>query len=379
MTRKIYDSCLSQHLRETILNLRKLDLTSYEIGDVLCGVYNFDIGATTIKLFIKDSEYNTRKSSEWTLHYLANIKNVVDIKVDNHNSKIVKKQGVSVRKSLDYMFEDLIARQEEIQFVSKEKSVYLESDCPIGIIFLEDMHIGSHGVDYKAVKKIMELLEDTPNLFLALGGDLIDNFIAAKMLKEIEDREIEVIEQIDMVDQIIERIQHKVLWMVRGNHELRTLKAALTDPTETMAKKHNLINLGPGGQISLWVNNVEYKVFHRHRARGQGAANRFNAHKRIIEERCGEMDVVVLGHHHEAGVSTINRLGKTIVAINCPTFKFEDKFSDEIGCFYTGLKIPMVILQHDRKSLLTLTDMFDGGLDALEALSKGTVKKLVMM
>ena len=53
-------------------------------------------------------------------------------------------------------------------------------NLPIGILYMTDIHFGNKGVDYKLLEEHINIVKKTPNMFVLVGGDMIDAFSPTK-------------------------------------------------------------------------------------------------------------------------------------------------------------------------------------------------------
>ena len=64
---------------------------------------------------------------------------------------------------------------------AKEKTVVFENG-PVLIVFFGDQHIGNKGTDIKRMFKELIIAVQTPNTYVFMMGDVVDNFIVSKLL-----------------------------------------------------------------------------------------------------------------------------------------------------------------------------------------------------
>lgn len=104
----------------------------------------------------------------------------------------------------------------------------------IEIIPIADTHIGGPDCDMKLLKTTIKYIEETPNCYTILNGDLIDNTIV-ESVGCVYENEYNPMEQIHEIIDLLKPIAKKILVMTGGNHEYRTKRQTGIDLTAIIA------------------------------------------------------------------------------------------------------------------------------------------------
>lgn len=99
----------------------------------------------------------------------------------------------------------------------------------VTIIPIADVHLGAKECMEKEFMDFVEMVKNTPNIYLILGGDLINNATRNSVSNVFEDR-YRPSDQKKMMAKILEPVADRVIAGVPGNHEARSGKDADDDP-----------------------------------------------------------------------------------------------------------------------------------------------------
>lgn len=109
----------------------------------------------------------------------------------------------------------------------------------IDILPLSDTHLGDMMCDFKKLQEDIKRIEETPNLYCTLNGDLMDTAICSS-IGDTYGANIQPMEQLKQCVKIFSPIKDKILCIVPGNHENRIYKADGIDMTAIMATQLGL-------------------------------------------------------------------------------------------------------------------------------------------
>lgn len=112
----------------------------------------------------------------------------------------------------------------------------------ITIVPISDVHLGSPGCMEQEFMQFIETVKDTPNLYLTLGGDLIDNGTKSSVTNVFRATMSPSAQKKEMA-KILEPVRDRILCFVPGNHERRSGKDADDDPVYDIAAKLDLEDL----------------------------------------------------------------------------------------------------------------------------------------
>lgn len=193
----------------------------------------------------------------------------------------------------------------------------------ITIIPVSDVHFGAQECMEEEFRKFIQHVQYTPNVYLTLGGDLINNSTRSSVASPFDEK-YRPFEQKREMTSILEPVRDRILCFVPGNHEDRSRKDADDDPVYDIAAKLDLehlyrdsiaflaIEMGlPKTESGQWNDSVKrpiYTVVVTHGAGGGmltgGSVNRTERFGQTITN----FDVLITGHTHKPYITYIKKL-----------------------------------------------------------------------
>lgn len=193
----------------------------------------------------------------------------------------------------------------------------------ITIIPVCDVHLGAEECMEVEFRKFIQSVQYTPDVYIALGGDLIDNgtrnsvtnIFRATMSPHTQKREMA---------EILSPVRDRILCFVPGNHEARSRKDADDDPVYDIAAKLDLEHLYRDSiaflALELGIPTLEsgvkneglkrpiYTVVVTHGAGGGmltgGSVNRTERFGQTITN----FDALITGHTHKPYITYIKKM-----------------------------------------------------------------------
>jgi predicted phosphodiesterase len=191
-------------------------------------------------------------------------------------------------------------------------------DSAIKIACISDVHYGALEHLEAEWKQFLDAVQADPNLYLILGGDLINNNTRSSVGLPWDDI-VRPREQKKRMVQMLEPIKDRILCCVSGNHERRSMKDADDDPTYDIMSKLDLedvyrqnaaflkLQLGQRGDTDARAS-ATYTFAVTHGAGGgiyTGATvNRNERWGNVIDG----VDCVIVGHTHKGTVSKPSKI-----------------------------------------------------------------------
>lgn len=201
------------------------------------------------------------------------------------------------------------------EMLSDYSVIVKKFDSKIKIACIADVHYGALEHMESEWNRFLQKVTNDPDLYLMLGGDLINNNTRSSVGLPWDDL-VRPREQKKHMVKMLTPIKDRILCCVSGNHERRSLKDADDDPTYDIMSKLDLedvyrqnaafvkVSLGQRGDQP----NVSYRFAVTHGAGGgifTGATVNRN-------ERWGNaidgVDCVVVGHTHKGTISRPSKL-----------------------------------------------------------------------
>lgn len=190
-------------------------------------------------------------------------------------------------------------------------------DSAIKIACISDIHFGALEHMGREWNAFIQSVQKDPNLYLVLGGDLINNNTRSSVGSPWDDT-IRPREQKRLMVEALEPIKDRILCCVSGNHERRSLKDADDDPTYDIMTKLDLedvyrqnaafmkLQLGQHGNQNKAEATYTFAMTH---GAGGGiytgaTVNRNERWGNVIEG----VDCLIVGHTHKGTVSKPSKI-----------------------------------------------------------------------
>lgn len=192
-----------------------------------------------------------------------------------------------------------------------------EFNQPISIFPISDVHFGALEHKEKEWTEFCEMVKRTPNAYVILGGDLINNNTRSSVGSPWDDT-IRPREQKKRMVEFLTPIKDRILCCVTGNHEARSMKDVDDDITYDIMTKLDLehlyrqnmafmkVSLGRRKDDNTPIQSYTFAVTH-----GSGGGiytgatvNRNERFGNVIDG----LDCLVVGHTHKGTVTKPSKI-----------------------------------------------------------------------
>lgn len=175
----------------------------------------------------------------------------------------------------------------------------------IDVIAVADLHIGDKNCDYAEIKNIISKIQNTPNLYCVLAGDLMNTAIAGGR-SDVYGEELNPSEQLEKCVELFKPIKDKILTIVPGNHEERISRSVGFDMTAEFAKRLELGDIYSPTAALLFVKfgratktcaPLTYSFYICH---GRGGGRKIGGKLNSLAEYSNiiDTDCYIVGHTH---------------------------------------------------------------------------------
>lgn len=199
-----------------------------------------------------------------------------------------------------------------------EMIVHRFDETSTTIIPISDVHLGALEHAKKEWEQFCKMVQETPNLYLILGGDLLNNSTRSSVANPF-DEVIRPKEQKKRMVQYLMPIKDRILCAVSGNHERRSLKDDDIDLTYDIMAKLDIEHLYRENMAFMKIGlgqrtedkgraEVNYIFGVTHGAAGgssTGAAVNKNEHFGNVIDG---LDCLIVGHSHKGSVSKPSKI-----------------------------------------------------------------------
>ena len=261
-------------------------------------------------------------------------------------------------------FERLQEMYSALDSEKDEATVTLADTLPVMVVWTSDWHVGHQYCAMEQLRRDLQLLSRTPGTYAMLGGDLFNNVIATSpMGSQFEEMGPPRMQKL-LVEQALRWLQGRVLSMILGNHEGRSIAADDFDPVAYFAKKIGAVYFGSFGLLRLRLGEQEYSILNAHKFRMSSSFNKTHAAKRMLD-LIDDADIVFTAHKHDpAQESEIKRKRPRFYGA-AGTYEARSRYGKSLGYSGSPADMPGVILFPGEKKFLGFRDAFTDGIHAL--------------
>lgn len=175
----------------------------------------------------------------------------------------------------------------------------------IEVIPFSDIHIGAN-VDYKILKDTIKYIEDTPNAYTMLNGDLLNNAIKTSV-SDIYSEFINPDAQLEKLVELFKPIKHKILCVLSGNHEDRTWKLTGIDIVKNFCYRLRIEDRYSSGNVMMFLSFGNKRgelatprpfTFSLYAMHGSGGGKLIGGKMNTLERMSGIVDADIYLHSH---------------------------------------------------------------------------------
>lgn len=241
--------------------------------------------------------------------------------------------------------------REKVEGEKRHVEITIDTDRPVAIAFLSDLHLGSSGIDYELLKETADVIKGHPLAYCITAGDITDSLFFS-----YGDEVLNMQEQYVYMSKLLGWLgPENILAGIVGNHESWASKSGVTNYVEFSNHLQRPLLRGVSF-VDLRVGKASYRLMMAHKFLGSSYINPTHQESRANREIPGA-DIVLAAHTHKPGESVIYQPEygggtRKVALVNGKTFKKTDSYGkdkgftpaagDELGCNW-------IILNHDRK------------------------------
>ena len=187
-----------------------------------------------------------------------------------------------------------------------------EGNEGITIYPISDLHIGSRETDLKKWKEFKKFIVNQPNSYITIGGDMMNNGLKSSVTNIYEEL-MPPNQQADYLYETLYDIKDKILAIVPGNHEYRSIKESDTHLLYNLALELGIpelyrentafISIRLGDRLTRGNKNPSYNIVLVH---GVGGGKKTGSGINRYEDFAGSfegLDILLAGHTHKPFVT----------------------------------------------------------------------------
>jgi UDP-2,3-diacylglucosamine pyrophosphatase LpxH len=196
---------------------------------------------------------------------------------------------------------DKLNAQSEAQMQSKEVQVldFEPEGDKVQIVPISDIHLGSINSNIPKLRDFIKYIEETPNTYTVLTGDLGENATKTSIGLGVYEQRYDPQTQIEILEEELRPLAEKgkILGIQPGNHERRIMRSTSIDPMRILARSLGVPYLGYQGYLKLNVGEQTYHAITFHgRSGARTHGGKINAAHKM--NRVANVDLYISGHTH---------------------------------------------------------------------------------
>lgn len=227
-------------------------------------------------------------------------------------------------------------------------SIVFDVDHPIAFVCLSDTHIGNIGADHDALERLTDEILSTPNLYVALLGDVQDMAIRLRGVLEVTSNVLTPDQQHRYVESWLEEIAPRVLFSTWDNHSvMREENQAGSSRYADLMRRRVIWHSGIG-HPDITVGGETYKLAVSHVFRGRSIDNPCHGAMRYLRREGIDREIAIAGDSHVPGIIRYVDGHKQRMAVNSGSLQAESGYAKRFFSLSTHPVFPVVELWPDR-------------------------------
>jgi hypothetical protein len=270
----------------------------------------------------------------------------------------VKASISSNKKKADFSWREWADHAERTQELYRRASVTQKHAAiklgdgkrPVCLLPFSDQHIGSRGTNYKIFRTMTEEILSTPDLYIAIMGDLAEFAIKLRSVAEVCAQIFGPDKQMEFVEDWFKEVNHKVAFVTWGNHEdERTEKQAGFGAMKwIMGKSDNAAYFDGIGHADVQVGRQVYKWAVTHKFRGSSFQNPCHAGMRYMRFQGVDREIAWMGdihqpafiHYYDGPVERVSGVAGTL--------NVDSLYAGRYFSIFTQPHFPCVVMDPDK-------------------------------
>jgi hypothetical protein len=217
---------------------------------------------------------------------------------------------------------------------------------PVCILPVSDLHLGARGVDYKIFRKMTEEIIETPDLYVALVGDLVEFAIKLRSVAEVMAQTCGPDKQIQWLESWLDEIKHKVFCATWCNHAVEREEKQSGVSTVKRLLAERFVMFDGIGNADITVGTQTYKFAFSHKFRGYSMHNPPHAGQRHMRFDNPDREMAVMGDIHQAAFNWYHDGPIERISLVAGTLNVNSLYGGRYFSLFTQPKYPCIELHH---------------------------------
>lgn len=235
----------------------------------------------------------------------------------------------------------------QASFSQDTATIKIDSDNPVCVVGLSDTHILSWGTDHGLFQEVTDELLATPNLYVALLGDLQQMSIKMRGVLEMSDNMLPPELQHRYLESWLAEIGHKVLWATWDNHSAMREEDASGCSRYADILKRNVVYHNGIGHPDVYVGNQRYKFAATHMFPSRSRYHPCHGGVTYLLNAGHTREIAMSGDSHVPGIEWFTHGEVEKLAINAGSLQMNSGYAKRFFTLHTHPKFPAVVLFPD--------------------------------
>lgn len=227
-------------------------------------------------------------------------------------------------------------------------TIRIDTDEPICVLALSDTHIGDWATNHQMLEEITDEILATPNLYVALLGDLAQTAIKLRSVAEVTSNMLPPDLQLAYIDSWLDEIAPRVLLATWDNHSVDREEAQVGLSSFAKLQSRRFVYHSGIGHPDVQVGDQTYRFAVSHRFMGRSIENPCHAPMRYLRREGHDREIAIMGDFHVPGIVKFTHGHQTKLAINTGSFQTHSGYAKRWFSLSTHPVMPCFVLYPDR-------------------------------
>lgn len=222
-----------------------------------------------------------------------------------------------------------------------------DGTSPQILLLLGDTHLASWGTDHKLFRTILNEIKDTPDLWVALMGDLIQMSIKLRNVAEVADNMLPPEQQVQFLEAVLDTIMPKIAFSSWDNHgvEREETQSGVSHIKHLLSRRSVYFN--GIGHPDLQIGSQIYKIACSHKFRGNSTTDSTAGPKRYARMEAVDREIILQADLHRPAISQYVEGGMERIAITNGSLQTGSDYAQRYFSLRTFPVMPCLVLHHD--------------------------------
>ncbi len=229
-----------------------------------------------------------------------------------------------------------------------EATIAFDTDQPICVVTLSDAHIGAWSSDHGLFETITDEILGTPNLYVALLGDIEHMAIKLRGVLEVSDNALPPDLQHRYVESWLDEIAPRILLSTWDNHAVEREEVASGYSHYADMMKRRVVWHSGIGHPNIRVGQQEYRLAVAHHFQGRSIYNPVHGAQRYLTLQGHDREIAMCGDSHVPGLLQFVHGNTTKLAINSGSSQTNSGYAKRFFSLVTHPIFPCVEFYPDQ-------------------------------